>query len=630
MYSRWSTYFMTTLISIAFSVVFAHTTLAYDRIHIITMKDIGTDAIILESNGKFGMIDTGEDPSYPDGSDSRYPRRSGITTDPNHAIQDRLFAHLKEIGVNELEFVLITHTHSDHIGNAPDLIKNYPIKKIFLKEYTDASISDERRLWDNQYGYDRTVEAAREKNIPLIQHITKTDASFSLGNMKIQLYNYEELFQNDQRFRRVYDENLHSILAVVENNGTRVFLGGDLENEIGQEDYYGPIIGPVTAMKFNHHFDMKRANSPAFIANLNPKYMIKTTNRRLHPDAKKDLEKQGITILNAGQQDRAAIVFDISQGFNDVSNEYTHYGLTREENKYKFIDWKGNLVRTNDWFLHNDEWYYPTYDGILTTGLSQINGNTFYFNDKGIMQTGWQTINGQMYYFSPIGGQLVNGWVRQGTQWYYFEKTGNVATGERFIDGKKYFFDTTGKLQTGWVNHLDKWYFYDVNGNLSKGWIYEGKNWYYLNEDGIMQTGWITDKLSRYYLSTSGAMQVGWKEIEKQWFFFVNDGSMQKGWIKYKNEWYYLNEEDGKMQIGWLIDQGTRYYLTANGNLKIGWLNEKDEWYYFTSTGAMKTGWIKINGSWYHLNEDGKMSKNGKQVIDGTTYTFALSGEWIK
>ena len=48
-------------------------------IHFLTL-DANGDAILLECNGKFGMVDSGEDSDYPDGSDSRYPYRPGIVT----------------------------------------------------------------------------------------------------------------------------------------------------------------------------------------------------------------------------------------------------------------------------------------------------------------------------------------------------------------------------------------------------------------------------------------------------------------------------------------------------------------------------------------------------------------------
>ena len=51
-----------------------------DKLHIITVAE-WSDAMILESNGHYAMIDTGEDFSYPDGSNPRYPDREGITKD---------------------------------------------------------------------------------------------------------------------------------------------------------------------------------------------------------------------------------------------------------------------------------------------------------------------------------------------------------------------------------------------------------------------------------------------------------------------------------------------------------------------------------------------------------------------
>ena len=39
-----------------------------------------TDAILLESNGHFGMVDSGEDWDYPTGEDEKYPFREGTVT----------------------------------------------------------------------------------------------------------------------------------------------------------------------------------------------------------------------------------------------------------------------------------------------------------------------------------------------------------------------------------------------------------------------------------------------------------------------------------------------------------------------------------------------------------------------
>lgn len=100
-----------------------------NKIHFINVQEGGSDAIILESNGHFAMVDTGEDYDFPDGSDSRYPWRQGINTTYKHVLTDRVFRRLKELGVQKLDFILVTHTHSDHIGNVDELLSTYPVDR---------------------------------------------------------------------------------------------------------------------------------------------------------------------------------------------------------------------------------------------------------------------------------------------------------------------------------------------------------------------------------------------------------------------------------------------------------------------------------------------------------------------
>ena len=83
-----------------------------------------TDAIVLESNGHFGIVDSGEDDDYADGSDARYPWRDGIAT---WGYTSNVDAYLQKLGVNSsnLDFYIGTHSHSDHIGNADTIIYKY-------------------------------------------------------------------------------------------------------------------------------------------------------------------------------------------------------------------------------------------------------------------------------------------------------------------------------------------------------------------------------------------------------------------------------------------------------------------------------------------------------------------------
>ena len=65
-------------------------------IHFLTLNH-NTDAILIECDGKFGMVDSGEDNDYPDGSDPRYPLRAGITK--GLGFENQVISYLKSMGV---------------------------------------------------------------------------------------------------------------------------------------------------------------------------------------------------------------------------------------------------------------------------------------------------------------------------------------------------------------------------------------------------------------------------------------------------------------------------------------------------------------------------------------------------
>ena len=146
------------------------------KIHILTL-DSGSNAIVLESvddNGQkiFGMVDSGEDWDYPDGSDPRYPLRSGITTSTGY--DDEVLSYLDSLGVtsDNLQFYVATHPHSDHIGTGDTIVRLYSPDRVYLLPYDDSYIYNTARLWDNLYVYDQLLTAVEEtEGVTLIQHL---------------------------------------------------------------------------------------------------------------------------------------------------------------------------------------------------------------------------------------------------------------------------------------------------------------------------------------------------------------------------------------------------------------------------------------------------------------------------
>lgn len=141
------------------------------KIHYITIND-NNNAIVVECDGHFGMIDSGEDSDRPDGSDWRYPLRPGIST---IGYERQVISYMKSIGVNSsnLDFYIGTHPHSDHIGSADEVIREFKPKRVYIGEYSDSMVYNSSNLWDNLYVYDKMIAAANDVGATIIQKFTE-------------------------------------------------------------------------------------------------------------------------------------------------------------------------------------------------------------------------------------------------------------------------------------------------------------------------------------------------------------------------------------------------------------------------------------------------------------------------
>ena len=659
---------------------------AGNRIHFINTKaKSGSDAILLESNGHYALIDMGEDYDFPDGTDPRYPDRWGISMRNYQVLEDRLMRHLDQVGVKKLDFVLGTHVHSDHIGGADEILNRYQVDKFYLKKYSDERITSNWGLWDNLFNYDNALRAAHNKGVTLIQDIKDEDSKFKFGDMDIQLYNYKNEYDADGNLKRVLDDNSNSIVAVVTVAGKRIYLGGDLDNAEGAEDKLGPVIGKVDMMKWNHHYDAKVSNTIGFIEHLSPSMIIQTTGGDINLASTRDyLKNKNIQVIHASSKTQDATVFDISdKGFTNVSGDFPNIP-TVEEKWYKedgywkyrlkdgqmaigwhdiagatyFFNGKGQMqsgrwlritdewngepkfndyylnndgkMQTGGWFYHDNTWYYIQSNGARRYNeLAEIGGQKYLFDKDGKMLTGLQVFNGKKMLFASSGALQTEGtassWQKIDGNWYYFDEEGTRIVGKKEINGATYYFNQEGMMQTGWIFTEGHWNYFASSGAMKTGWVKDKGTWYYLEKDGVMLTGLQEIDGTRYYLNASGAMQTGWKWLDNHYYYFTTSGSMKTGWLKDKELWYYL-DKDGIMLTGLQEIDGTRYYLNTSGAMQIGWKWLDNHYYYFATSGAMKTGWFKDKGLWYYLKpEDGVMA-TGLLNVDGTRYYLNASG----
>lgn len=212
-----------------------------DRIHFLNTGS--SDAILLESDGRFALIDAAEDNDNPRG----FPdlEAKGWEQEVLSYLKTRCMRN----GKVTLEFILGTHAHSDHIGgfdtvvSDPDVIVN----RAYLKKYNPSVIRDyEKKNWDNQEVYDQTVDALNARGVEIVNEIP--GEAFSFGNLTIQFVNVEP----ETKLTNV-GENDNTVGTIVSKGSVKAYLAGDMDNLNGDEKRLAPVIGKVDLLKLGHH-----------------------------------------------------------------------------------------------------------------------------------------------------------------------------------------------------------------------------------------------------------------------------------------------------------------------------------------------------------------------------------------
>ncbi len=639
--------------------------------HIHILPFAGTDAIVLESNGRFGIVDSGEDSDYPDGSDPRYPLRPGIVK--GSGVEDAVVAYLKNLGVNSgnLEFYLGTHPHSDHIGSADEIIREFRPQRVYLAEYQDSFISDEARLWDNQYVYDRAIAAAKETGAILIQNLDpnapvepapnpveaqsdltavgdapQADVLDAEGVMERfgvdptdqdDPYNSELLPEEGIAVTRSVDPNLiHEHAPDPSTTGSPFFTLGDMNIEIvnyGDDYKFNPV---PDANYFSWGVKVKAGGSTAFLAGDINNYdgdEDRLSGMIGHVDLLK-LAHHGLSGSNTPSYLTAlSPTYAVQTGNSSNLPEYATKTLDRLGVRYftapeASANGYGAVVAT---FARDGLHLNVMKDAATYHAFNHDPRLVLYYQGLKQAYQGWKKLGGSWYWFANSAAATQNSWIKQGGTWYWLTDSGAMATGwAKAADGKWYYFDGSGAMQTGWAKVGGAWYYLSGSGAMQTGWLKLGGTWYWLDpESGAMATGWAKAADGKwYYFEGSGAMRSGgWMKQGSSWYYLSGSGAMQTGWLSKGGSWYWLDPDSGAMATGWAkATDGKWYYFEGSGAMRSGgWMKLGSTWYYLSGSGAMHTGWLDLGGKRYYLSESGAMV-TGKATIEGETYRFDSSG----
>ena len=617
------------------------------KIHFLTLPEECL-AVLVECNGQFGMIDSGEDTDYPDGSDDRYPLRPNIRQDVGY--EDDVISYLESAGVTDdnFEFYIGTHVHSDHIGTADEVIRAFHPKRVYTPEYHDYCISSDGNLWDNLFNYDNMLQAAVDTGAEIILNFdpaapvypsqstgavpdtvqyTKSHPKISIPatdivDPSLDVYaaqtfsdyiegpkegRFEEISSTrnttgcpdftlgedlDVHIMNYQNDHLTNPTGDANNFSLGVLLeSNDCRMFVAGDinNYYGQET--VLASQLGHvdllclgHHGYYGSNTYGYVKALSPDVLVLPGTFHAVTDAT-ETEDEVSTFSMLMEMGENGVPLYPAALFDNITE-----AITFEFDSGLTTNIPEDITMVYETFQTATPSMIYYHNGLpeIHTGYVSTDAGSFYFDNSmfGTSADHWKNFSGRWCYYYNDTDYAYDCWMAVNNDWYFFDYYGYMSTGWEYINNSWYHFNNIGAMNTGWLYNNSAWYYSDNSGVMQTGWLYDNDNWYYFDNSGVMHTGWLYD---------NGA-----------WYYFGSDGSMHTGWLYDNGAWYYF-DDSGVMHTGWLYDNGTWYYLNSSGSIYTGWLYDNENWYYFNTSGQMMSGWQYINDHWYHFASDGHM-----------------------
>ena len=223
----------------------------------VKVMSIGkADAIILMTANHTVLIDTG-----------------------NRGDGKEILKYLESRDIAKIDYMIITHFDSDHVGGAVKLLNSIDIENIIAPKYKGSSGE-----------YKRYINALSE-NVKKQQVIT-SKMSFVLDDALFEVYPAKQNYYKER-------DNDFSIVVSVTHGENKFLFAGDAE-ETRINELFSQLDLEHDFLKVSHHGKLA-ANSEEFIKNVSPKIAVITDSVEEPCDSEvlKILEDAGAAVIKA-------------------------------------------------------------------------------------------------------------------------------------------------------------------------------------------------------------------------------------------------------------------------------------------------------------------------------------------
>ena len=195
---------------------------------------------------------------------------------------------LAQNGVTQIDCMILTHFDQDHIGGAPEVLQQYPVRQVLAADYTEES-DEYRALCD-------ALDAAQ-----ISMEQPAQELSFAFDDCVFTVYPHEAA-----DYRDGFDNNCSLVLKVVHHENVLLFTGDAMDERLTEI----MDLGDCSLLKVPYH-GRELNNLPAFLDAVTPEYAVICTSKPEVSDVTlRQLESRNIEIYVTGKDGNITAVSD--------------------------------------------------------------------------------------------------------------------------------------------------------------------------------------------------------------------------------------------------------------------------------------------------------------------------------
>lgn len=224
---------------------------------------------------------------------------------------DNIIAYIKSLGYEEIDYLIGTHPHADHIGGLEKIIKTFLIKNIYMPKAIATSKT-----------YENLLKTIAGKNMT----VKNAKAGVSIINQEDLKILF--LAPNSNSYSKI---NNYSAVLKLEYKKRQFLFMGDAEVE-SEEEIKEEISADV--IKIGHH-GSNTSTSQSFLERVKPTYAIISVgkeNKYQHPHAEiiNRLKNNGIDIYQTDEDGTIKVITDGEAILIDSQNGKNNYEINEK------------------------------------------------------------------------------------------------------------------------------------------------------------------------------------------------------------------------------------------------------------------------------------------------------------